>query len=196
MASLRSHRPHAGLLVSGLRPTACRPTPVFVGAFFHRDALKNGGIGYADCMPLAFFWASPYGLAAYPGFCRGFFSSRCAEKMAASATPIVCRHRPSAAESFQVWWGFALLCAAIASWQPIRSRRWRLSSASSSSLPPGTAELRLGPCGSFFFNPARHRPGECAHRWQIIKQKAACGEQGIVGQAGVFALFRHGAVDA
>ena len=51
--------------------------------------------------PAVFVRASPYGLAAYPGFCRGFFSSRCAEKMAASAAPIVCRHRPSAAESLQ-----------------------------------------------------------------------------------------------
>ena len=48
-----------------------------------------------------FFRASPYGLAAYPGLCRGFFSSRGAEKMAASAVPILGRHRPSAAESLQ-----------------------------------------------------------------------------------------------
>ena len=119
--------------------------------------------------------------------------------MAASAMPIVCRHRPSAAESFQVWWGFALWCAGAASRQMIRSRMapvvgcWL--SASSSSLPPGTAELQLGPCGSFWFNPARHRPGKCAYRRQIIKQKAACGKQRIVSQASVFALFRHGAID-
>ena len=51
--------------------------------------------------PLFNIRASPYGLPAYPGFCRGFFSSRGAEKMAASAAPIVCRHRASAAESLQ-----------------------------------------------------------------------------------------------
>jgi hypothetical protein len=39
--------------------------------------------------------------SANPGLCRGFFSSRGAEKMAASALPILCRHRPSAADSFQ-----------------------------------------------------------------------------------------------
>ena len=135
------------------------------------------------------FRASPYGLAAYPGFCRGFFSSLSAEKMAASALPILCRHRPSAAAAF-LFQGFALrscaptpafvgaffhrwalkkwrhrLCrfyAATAPRQPCRCRRCRRSpcrrvagrrvagrrlSASSSSLPPGTAELQLGPCG-------------------------------------------------
>ena len=53
--------------------------------------------------PAVFVRASPYGLAAYPGLCRGIFSSRGAEKMAASAVPILCRHRPSAAESLQGW---------------------------------------------------------------------------------------------
>ena len=49
------------------------------------------------------FRASPYGRAAYPGLFRGFFSSLGAEKMAATAPPIVCRHRPSAAVSLQEW---------------------------------------------------------------------------------------------
>ena len=63
-----------------------RPTPAFVGAFFHREALKKWRHRlrrfYAATAPrqTVFIRASPCGLAAYPGFCRGFFSSRCAEK--------------------------------------------------------------------------------------------------------------------
>ena len=53
--------------------------------------------------------------SANPGLCRGFFSSRCAEKMAASALPILCRHRPSAAALLQQM--AAGCCGSFGSWR-------------------------------------------------------------------------------
>ena len=108
--------------------------PGFCRGFFSSFAEKKGGIGCADCMPppplgsRAFFIQGfalrPVGL---PRLLSGLFFHLPLKKMAASAVPILCRHHPSAAASFQGWVGPAGV-------------------ASSRSLPPGSAELQLGPC--------------------------------------------------